>query len=202
MEPRAAAADPQPDRRCADGANAVSRGMSDPTHAADPPLAADHPFVRDLEPNAANRVALTPVVFLERSALRLARQDRGPARPPCVHLSRVRGAMPPARVRARATRRAPGRHRRRHGAERAGAARGALRGAGARCAILNALNYRQDAATIAFCLDHGEAKVLLTDAEFAPIVKAALAQAHRDLLVVDIDDPEGPAGERLGRPHL
>ena len=63
----------------------------------------------------------------------VARQDRGPARPPCVHLSRVRGAMPPARVRARATRRAPGRHRRRHGAERAGAARGALRGAGARC---------------------------------------------------------------------
>jgi len=65
-------------------------------------------------------------------------------------------------------------------------------------AVLNALNYRRDARTIAFCLDHGEATVLLVDAEFAPTVKAALAQCGRDLLVVDIADAEGPVGEPLG----
>ena len=65
-------------------------------------------------------------------------------------------------------------------------------------AVLNALNYRLDARTIAFCLAHGGAKVLLTDAEFAPTIKAALAELDKGLLVVDIADPEGPPGERLG----
>jgi fatty-acyl-CoA synthase len=65
-------------------------------------------------------------------------------------------------------------------------------------AILNALNYRLDARTIAFCLAHGGAKALITDAEFAPTVKAALAQLGTAPLVIDIADPEGPSGERLG----
>jgi fatty-acyl-CoA synthase len=65
-------------------------------------------------------------------------------------------------------------------------------------AVLNALNYRLDAKTIAFCLAHGEAKALITDAEFAPTIKSALAQLDRGILVVDIDDSEGPRGERLG----
>src|SRR2546429_9896036 len=43
-------------------------------------------------------------------------------------------------------------------------------------AVLNALNYRLDARTIAFCLAHGGAKGLLTDAEFTPTIKSALAQ--------------------------
>ena len=37
-------------------------------------------------------------------------------------------------------------------------------------AVLNALNTRLDAATIAFILEHGEAKVLITDSEFAPVI--------------------------------
>ncbi len=65
-------------------------------------------------------------------------------------------------------------------------------------AVLNALNYRLDARTIAFCLNHGEAKALLTDREFAPVIGEALRLAGRNLLVVDIDDPLGPGGERLG----
>src|SRR2546428_5102686 len=65
-------------------------------------------------------------------------------------------------------------------------------------AVLNALNYRLDARTIAFCLAHGEAKALLTDAEFAPTIKSALAQVDSGLLVVDIADPGGPPGECLG----
>src|SRR5687768_6197985 len=43
-------------------------------------------------------------------------------------------------------------------------------------AVLNALNYRLDAATLAFCLQHGEAKVLITDREFSPVISHALAQ--------------------------
>jgi fatty-acyl-CoA synthase len=65
-------------------------------------------------------------------------------------------------------------------------------------AVLNALNYRLDARTIAFCLGHGEAKVLLADAEWASTVRAALSGLDREILVVDIDDPEGPRGVRLG----
>jgi len=64
--------------------------------------------------------------------------------------------------------------------------------------VLNTLNVRLDAYTIAFILDHGEAKVLLTDTEFSPTVKAALAKAKAKPLVIDIDDPLGKGGERLG----
>ena len=65
-------------------------------------------------------------------------------------------------------------------------------------AVLNALNIRLDASTLAYILDHGEAKVLLTDTEFAPVIQEALHQCKGNPLVVDIDDPEGPGGERLG----
>ena len=59
-------------------------------------------------------------------------------------------------------------------------------------AVLNTLNTRLDAASIAFMLDHGEARVLIVDREFAPLARAALASSGRDLLVVDYDDPEFP----------
>ena len=65
-------------------------------------------------------------------------------------------------------------------------------------AVLNALNIRLDAKTLAFILDHGEAKVLITDTEFSPVIKDALRMCNQDLLVIDIDDPEGPSGDRLG----
>lgn len=64
--------------------------------------------------------------------------------------------------------------------------------------VLNALNYRLDAATIAFILNHAQSKVLITDTEFSPVIKDALAQLGRDIVVVDIDDPLGAGGERLG----
>ncbi len=41
-------------------------------------------------------------------------------------------------------------------------------------AVLNALNYRLDAAAIAFILEHAEAKLLITDTEFSPIIREAL----------------------------
>ena len=64
--------------------------------------------------------------------------------------------------------------------------------------VLNTLNTRLDAEAIAFMLDHAEAKVLITDTEFAPVVKAALARAQRKPHVIDVADPLGPGGERLG----
>jgi fatty-acyl-CoA synthase len=66
-------------------------------------------------------------------------------------------------------------------------------------AVLNTLNTRLDAEAIAFMLGHGEAKVLVTDMEFAPTVAAALEKMDRKPLVIDIDDPvyDGPR-RRLG----
>ena len=63
-------------------------------------------------------------------------------------------------------------------------------------AVLNALNYRLDARSIAFILAHGEAKLLIADREFAPIVKRAIQELGRPLPVVEIDDGQG--GSSLG----
>ena len=65
-------------------------------------------------------------------------------------------------------------------------------------AVLNALNYRLDAASIAFILQHAESKVLITDREFSATVKAALAQLDNPPLVIDIVDPQFDGGELLG----
>jgi len=65
-------------------------------------------------------------------------------------------------------------------------------------AVLNTLNTRLDAEALAFMLDHGEARVLLTDTEFSPVMKAALALVKRRPLVIDIVDVLGPGGELLG----
>jgi fatty-acyl-CoA synthase len=65
-------------------------------------------------------------------------------------------------------------------------------------AVLNTMNVRLDADTIAFTLDHGEAKVLITDREFSPTIKAALEKCQSRPLVIDIDDPLADGGELLG----
>ncbi|NBP94335.1 MAG: long-chain-fatty-acid--CoA ligase [Gammaproteobacteria bacterium] len=65
-------------------------------------------------------------------------------------------------------------------------------------AVLNSLNIRLDAKTIAFILNHGEAKALLTDTAFSVVIKEALTMVERPILVIDIDDSEGDGGECLG----
>jgi len=151
----------------------------------------------DLDRNAANHVPLTPVSFLERAA------DVYPDKVAVIHGER---SFTYREFRDRV-------HRLAAALAARGVGRGdtvavlapnvpalleahyAVPGLGA---MLNALNYRLDAGTIAFCLEHGEAKVLITDRDFAPIVKAALAKVKRDIFVVDIDDPQA-SGESLGR---
>jgi fatty-acyl-CoA synthase len=65
-------------------------------------------------------------------------------------------------------------------------------------AVLNTLNIRLDAEALAFQLAHGEAQVLITDGEFAPVIGRALDLLERKPLVIDIDDPLFPAGPRIG----
>ena len=65
-------------------------------------------------------------------------------------------------------------------------------------AVINPLNTRLDAETIAFMLRHGEARALITDREFSATVKAALALLETPILVIDIDDPEYTGGEDVG----
>jgi fatty-acyl-CoA synthase len=160
-------------------------------------LPADHPFVKGLARNAANFVPLTPVSFLVRSAT---------IWPTRIAVRHGPTAFTWREVETRCRRFAS-----------ALAKRGVRRGdtvaviapnippmleahyaVPALGAVLNALNYRLDARGIAFCLAHGEAKVLLVDAEFAAVAREALALLARDILVIDIADPQGPAGERLG----
>ena len=65
-------------------------------------------------------------------------------------------------------------------------------------AVLNALNYRLDAGTIRFILGHAETKVLITDREFSPVVARALEGMNAPPVVIDIDDPMCESGERIG----
>ena len=60
-------------------------------------------------------------------------------------------------------------------------------------AVLNALNYRLDARSIAFILSHGQAKLLIADREFSPVVKESLAALPEPIALVEIDDAVGGA---------
>ncbi|MBM3567628.1 MAG: acyl-CoA synthetase [Alphaproteobacteria bacterium] len=66
-------------------------------------------------------------------------------------------------------------------------------------AVLNTINTRLDANTIAYILDHGEAKVFVTDRQFAAQVGPALEKCKRRPIVIDVDDPLGEGlGPKLG----
>jgi fatty-acyl-CoA synthase len=150
-----------------------------------------------LDRNPANFVALSPVAFLERAA------DVYPGKVAVIHGD---ATYTYAQMRERVRRLAS-----------ALAARGVGRGDTVAIlapnvpalleahyavpglgAVLNALNYRLDAATLAFCLGHGRAKVLLVDREFAPLASQALARLGRAVTVIDVDDPLAPPNEPVG----
>ncbi|QWE16120.1 acyl-CoA synthetase [Polynucleobacter sp. AP-Nino-20-G2] len=70
-------------------------------------------------------------------------------------------------------------------------------------AVLNALNTRLDAESIAFMLNHGEAKVVIVDPEFSGVMKKALEiakkESGREFLVIDVEEKEFDVpGEKLG----
>jgi fatty-acyl-CoA synthase len=66
-------------------------------------------------------------------------------------------------------------------------------------AVLNALNIRLDAASIAFQLDHGGAKIILVDPEFAGVISEALTMMTGPKpFVIDVDDAAYAGGKRIG----
>ncbi len=156
------------------------------------------PFERDLDRKAANHAPLTPLTFLERTASIYPQHVavvHGPRRYTYAELNdRCRrlaaglaglGVKPGETVAIMAPNTPP--------------LLEAHYGVPMAAAVLNALNYRLDAASLAFILEHGETTVLLADSEFAPVLREALAQVTRSIQVVDILDDAYPGPhERLG----
>jgi fatty-acyl-CoA synthase len=154
------------------------------------PSSGGHYDAPHLAKNAANFVALTPLSFLSRAAA--AYPDKlaivhGAARftyrelyTRCCRLAdalRRRGVARGDTVTVMAPN-VPALLEAHYGVPMAGA-------------VLNALNYRLDARSIAFILAHGEAKLLIADREFAPIVAEALREFGGPMPVVEIDDGVG-----------
>ncbi len=157
-------------------------------------------FDRDLPRNPANHAPLSPLSFIERSA------EVYPDRLAIVHgaLRRNWGELY-ARCRSLASALV------RHGIGRGDTVAVMLPntppmveanfGVPMAGAVLNALNTRLDATSIAFMLDHGEASAVIVDPEFAAVMQQALAlrQSDRPLLVIDVQDTlyTGPV-QRIG----
>ena len=149
-----------------------------------------NPYAMGLDQNTANFVPLTPLTFLERAA------SVYPHYTAVVH-GAVRRDW--AETYARCRRLASALQRRGIGLGNTVAAMlpnipemfEAHFGVPMSGAVLNTLNIRLDAETIAFMLEHGEAKILLTDREFSETISKALRlmPVQKRPLVIDVDDP-------------
>ena len=155
-------------------------------------------YETDLDRNPANYAPLTPLTFIERAA------KVYPDRNSVVHGAR---RYTWSETYARCRRLASALARRGIGVGDTVAVMAANTPEMVEChfgvpmlgAVLNTLNTRLDADAIAFMLNHGEAKVLITDREFSATVARALSQVVQPLIVIDIDDAEyDGAGELLG----
>jgi len=157
-----------------------------------------HPYDSGLEKNEANFVALSPLSFIERTAAIYPDSTAliyGPRRQTwrdtyarCRRLasSLTERGIGPGDTVAVMLPNVPAMFEAHFGVPMVGA-------------VLNTLNTRLDAEAIAFTLQHGEAKLLLTDREFAGVVEKALAMlGTRRPFVIEVDDEEAPAGHRLG----
>lgn len=165
-------------------------------------LKADHMYNKGLLANAANHVAMSPLSFISRAAAVY------PDKPAVVHGGLLRTWK---EIFDRSRRLASG-------LQKMGVGLGdtvavmlpnvpamveAHFGVPMAGAVLNSLNTRLDARAIAFMLNHGEAKVLITDPEFSKTIHDALqilkTEFDRSPYVIDATDEEFvPSGERLG----
>ena len=168
-----------------------------------PPLAEDHMYVRGLQPTPANHVALSPLSYIERTALVF------PNKIAIVH-GDLRQTWLQTFTRCRQLASA---------LQKKGIQTGdtvavmlpntppmveAHFGVPMSGAILNTLNTRLDAANIAFMLKHGEAKLVIVDSEFAHVMKEALEilkqETGRTPQVIDaLDEAFVPATLQLGK---
>ena len=55
-------------------------------------------------------------------------------------------------------------------------------------AVLNTINIRLDAKTVAYILEHSDAKVLIVDRQFHEVVKKALSSIEKNIKIIDIQD--------------
>ena len=157
----------------------------------------DHIYDADLPKNPANHQPLTPLSFLERSATAF------PNHPAIVHGDRrftygefyARSRRLASALKARGIGKGdtvstllpniPAQIEAHYGVPMIGA-------------VLNTINYRLSAWEIAFILDHGEAKVLLVDPEFAALAKDAVSQCKAQPEVIFVADDQFEGGERFG----
>jgi len=65
-------------------------------------------------------------------------------------------------------------------------------------AVLNTINTRLEPETVAYILDHGDARLVIADTAFSGVIQKAFALSGKSLPTVDIADPDGPGGERIG----
>ncbi len=151
----------------------------------------------NLEKNAANYAPLTPVSFIHRTALTFPDH-------PAVIYGALRRSWSQTYARCR---------RLASALTRAGLQKGDVVGFMAMNTpelyeahfgvpmagmVLNALNYRLDARTIAYIIDHAGIRLLVTDREFSDTVQEALQLASGNPVIIDIDDPEAEGGTLLG----
>ena len=158
-----------------------------------------HMYDRDLPPNSANHAPLSPLSFLQRAA------EVHPKRLAIVH-GALRQTWAETYTRCRRLASAL----QGHGIGKNDTVAVMLPntppmveahfGVPMAGAVLNALNTRLDPETVAFMLDHGEAKAVIVDVEFAPLMKKALAlrQSTAPLLVIDAEDALLGEGAALG----
>jgi fatty-acyl-CoA synthase len=156
-------------------------------------------FEDGLQRNAANHTALSPLSYLARAA------QVYPEQPSVVH-GRRRFTWAETYTRCR---------RLASALKRAGVSRGdavatllpnvpamveAHFGVPMAGAVLNTLNTRLDAQALAFMLDHGAARVLLVDPEFAELAGRAIALLEGPApLVIDVWDGESGLSTRIGK---
>ena len=57
-------------------------------------------------------------------------------------------------------------------------------------AVINAINTRLDSKTVAYILEHSDAKVLIVDRQFHKVIKKALESVKRKIIIIDIDDKQ------------
>ncbi len=154
-------------------------------------------MTEELSRNTANHTPLTPLSFMRRAAAVF------PAHPAVVY-GDVSYGWAEAYTRARRLAGALHQHGIRKGdtvaimAPNIPALFDAHFGVPMAGAVLNALNTRLDADTIAFILGHGGAKILIADREYAATVNTALAQIENPPLVIDIEDPAFSDGTAFG----
>ncbi|MBE9397840.1 acyl-CoA synthetase [Pontibacterium sp. N1Y112] len=154
-------------------------------------------FETNLDKNAANFAALTPIKFLERAA------QVYPNRPAVVH-GEIRRNWSETFSRCKKLASALNAH----GVEKGDAvsimapnlpehfeAHFAVPMCGA---VLNSINTRLDSEVVAFILKHAGSKVLITDKELSTVVKGALELMDEKPYVIDIDDPYWTDGELIG----